>query len=375
MIKFNEPTVTGEEIKNINDVIERAKFSGDGYYSQKSSDLMKKLTGSAGVYLVPSGTHALEMATLLSDIRKGDEIIMPSFTFSSTANAFILRGAKIRFIDIRPDTLNMNEELIEDAVTERTKAIVPVHYAGVSCEMDKIINLAKSYGLLVIEDAAQGILASFNGKPLGSIGDFGCLSFHETKNAQCGEGGALLVNDNKNISFADILMEKGTDRKQYIRGEIDKYTWRNIGSSFLINELTAAFLYAQLSNIHEIIKHRLQLWNMYLENLSDVDGLVAPKVPSNCQHNGHIFHIRLKDSVTRNKLQKYLSEKGIQTATHYVPLHSSPYGSKIATFVGEDQFTTVESSRLLRLPLHNKLNEQDIIHISGKIKDFVKSNA
>lgn len=371
MIKFNESFVTGDELGAINDVISRNSFSGDGIYSRKNSDLIQGLTGCEKAYLVPSGTHALEMAAILSDVGVGDEVIMPSFTFSSTANAFLLRGAIIKFVDIRPDTLNINEELIDEAITERTKVIVPVHYAGVSCEMDKIINIAKAHGVTVIEDAAQGILASYNGRSLGSIGDFGCLSFHETKNIQCGEGGALILNNNEYLSQADIIMEKGTDRKQFMRGEVDKYTWRNIGSSFLMNEITSAFLYGQLLNVEKIIKDRLNLWRLYFENLANVEGIELPNVPSYCHHNGHIFHVRLKDSITRDKLQKYLYDKGIQAVTHYVPLHSSPFGSKVTTFVGEDKFTTRESSRLLRLPLHNRMSEENVAYVSSQIKSFL----
>ena len=375
MIKFNEPLLVGNELKGIEEVIKNNRFSGDGPYSRLASDLIQKITGSEKAYLLPSGTHALEMSALLSEIMPGDEVIMPSFTFSSTANAFLLRGAKIKFVDVRPDTLNINEKLIEDAITEKTKVIVPVHYAGVSCEMDKIMKISKEYGIIVVEDAAQGIFASYNGKPLGSIGDFGCLSFHETKNIQCGEGGSLLLNDPNYLSRADIIMEKGTDRKKFMRGEVDKYTWQDSGSSFLMNEITASFLYSQLLDGEKVIKDRINLWNLYFRNLTDLNGIDLPSIPTHCQHNGHIFHIRLKDSKTRDRLQKYLYDKGIQTATHYVPLHSSPYGSKVSAFRGEDRFTTRESSRLLRLPLHNRLSEIDVTYVTDHIKFFMKGNA
>ena len=370
MIKFNVPSLTGNELAKIEEVLTNHRYSGDGPYSKLSSDLIQQLTESEKVYLVPSGTHALEMAAILSGVKFGDEVIMPSFTFSSTANAFLLRGAKIKFVDIRPDTLNINEELIEDAVTDNTKVIVPVHYAGVSCEMDKIMKIARDHGIIVIEDAAQCILSSYKGKPLGSIGDFGCFSFHETKNIQCGEGGSLILNSLNQVAKADIIMEKGTDRKQFIRGEVDKYTWQGIGSSFLMNEITAAFLYDQLLNVEKITRQRMSIWNLYFENLANLDGVELPNIPSHLQHNGHIFHIRVKDSLTRDRLQKYLNGKGIQTATHYVPLHSSPYGSIMTTFVGDDIYTTKESSRLLRLPLHNKMKKADVIYVSDMIKSF-----
>lgn len=375
MIKFNTPSITGGELKRIEEVLKNDRYSGDGPYSKLSSDLIQQLTKSEKVYLVPSGTHALEMAAILSGVKSTDEVIMPSFTFSSTANAFLLRGAKIRFVDIRPDTLNIDEELIVDAITDNTKVIVPVHYAGVSCEMDKIMKIAKDHGVIVVEDAAQCILASYRGKPLGSIGDFGCMSFHETKNIQCGEGGALLLNSLNHVVEADVIMEKGTDRKKFVRGEVDKYTWQDIGSSFLMNEITAAFLYDQLLNVQEITRRRMSLWNLYFENLAGLEGVDLPSIPAQCQHNGHIFHIRLKDSLTRNRLQNYLNEKGIQTATHYIPLHSSPYGSKVSAFVGEDRFTTREASRLLRLPLYNRLSETEVTYITDHIKSFMVGNA
>ena len=373
MIKFNMPSITGNELKKIEEVLKNDRYSGDGPYSKLSSDLIQQFTNSEKAYLVPSGTHALEMAAILSEVKTSDEVIMPSFTFSSTANAFLLRGAKIKFVDIRSDTLNINEELIEDAITEKTKVIVPVHYAGVSCEMDKIMKIASDHGITVVEDAAQCILASYKGRPLGSIGDFGCLSFHETKNIHCGEGGSLLLNNLNYMARSDIVMEKGTDRKKFIRGEVDKYTWQDIGSSFLMNEITAAFLYDQLLNVKEIIKERMALWNLYFETLDNLEGVDLPTIPTQCKHNGHIFHIRLKDALTRDKLQKYLNEKGVQTATHYVPLHSSPFGSKVTTFVGDDIYTTRESSRLLRLPLHNRLTKTDIIYVSNMIKSFLSS--
>lgn len=370
MIKFNAPSITGNELQKIEEVLKNDRYSGDGPYSKLSSDLIQQLTSSEKVYLVPSGTHALEMAAILSGVTPGDEVIMPSFTFSSTANAFLLRGAKIKFVDIRPDTLNIDEKLIIDAITDNTKVIVLVHYAGVSCEMDKIMKIARDHGIVVVEDAAQCIFASYQKKPLGSIGDFGCLSFHETKNIQCGEGGALLLNSREYIARSDIIMEKGTDRKKFVRGEVDKYTWQDIGSSFLMNEITAAFLYSQLLNVKEIIKERMSLWNLYFENLANLEEVDLPIIPRYCQHNGHIFHVRVKDSLTRDRLQKYLTENGIQTATHYVPLHSSPYGSKLTTFVGDDIYTTRESSRLLRLPLHNRMKKKDVVYVSNMIRSF-----
>ena len=374
MISFNIPYITGEESRNIMEAINSRKLCGGNRFSVACSDTIRSITGGIEVKMVPSGTHALEMAAILSQIGQGDEVIMPSFTFSSTANAFVLRGASIKFIDIRPDTLNLNEDLIEDAITERTKAIVVVHYAGVGAEMDKIMKLAHLHNLVVVEDAAQGLLSYYKGRHLGTFGETGCFSFHETKNIQCGEGGAVLINKAEWIDRSNVIMEKGTDRKKFINGEVDKYSWKDIGSSFLMNEITAAFLYAQLQKAKEITDYRLKLWESYFMELKNFDKIEIPNIPSYCRHNGHIFYIKMKDEKSRVRMQKFLQDNGIQAVPHYVPLHSSSFGLKISSFVGEDVYTTRESSRILRLPLHNNMSLNDTLYVSQKIKDFFKEN-
>ena len=374
MISFNIPYITGEESRNIMEAINSRKLCGGNRFSVACSDTIRSITGGIEVKMVPSGTHALEMAAILSQIGQGDEVIMPSFTFSSTANAFVLRGASIKFIDIRPDTLNLNEDLIEDAITERTKAIVVVHYAGVGAEMDKIMKLAHLHNLVVVEDAAQGLLSYYKGRHLGTFGETGCFSFHETKNIQCGEGGAVLINKAEWIDRSNVIMEKGTDRKKFINGEVDKYSWKDIGSSFLMNEITASFLYAQLQKAKEITDYRLKLWESYFMELKDFDKIEIPNIPSYCRHNGHIFYIKMKDEKSRVRMQKFLQDNGIQAVPHYVPLHSSSFGLKISSFIGEDVYTTRESSRILRLPLHNNMSLNDTLYVSQRIKDFFKEN-
>jgi len=375
VISFNIPYITGEESRNIMEAINSRKLCGGNRFSVACSDTIRSITGGIEVKMVPSGTHALEMAAILSQIGQGDEVIMPSFTFSSTANAFVLRGASIKFIDIRPDTLNLNEDLIEDAITERTKAIVVVHYAGVGAEMDKIMRLAHLHNLVVVEDAAQGLLSYYKGRHLGTFGETGCFSFHETKNIQCGEGGAVLINKAEWIDRSNVIMEKGTDRKKFINGEVDKYSWKDIGSSFLMNEITAAFLYAQLQKAKEITDYRLKLWESYFMELKDFDKIEIPNIPSYCRHNGHIFYIKMEDEKSRVRMQKFLQDNGIQAVPHYVPLHSSSFGLKISSFIGEDVYTTRESSRILRLPLHNNMSLNDTLYVSQRIKDFFKENS
>jgi len=374
VIHFNIPYVTGQELHNIEEAINSRKFCGENRFSFSCADSLKSIIGESKVKLVPSGTHALEMAAILSQVDKGDEVIMPSFTFSSTANSFVLRGASIKFIDIRPDTLNLNEDLIEDAITERTKAVVVVHYAGVGAEMDKIMKLAHSYNLVVVEDAAQSLLSYYKGQHLGTFGETGCFSFHETKNIQCGEGGAVLINKNEWADRSDVIMEKGTDRKKFINGEVDKYSWKDVGSSFLMNEITAAFLYAQLRNAKEITDYRLKLWESYYMELKNLDKIEIPRVPSYCKHNGHIFYIKLENEKSRIRMQKFLRDNGIQAVPHYVPLHSSSFGLKVSSFIGEDVYTTRESSRILRLPLHNNMGLNDTLYVSQKIRSFFKEN-
>ena len=369
MIKFNVPPYVGKENEYINKVISNHKICGDGEFTKKCNEwFMKKIEES--ILLTTSGTSALEIAALLLDIKPGDEVIMPSYTFCSTANAFILRGAKIKFVDIRPDTMNIDENLIENAITQKTKAIVPVHYAGVSCEMDKIINIAKKYDIKIVEDAAQGVMSKYKGKWLGTIGDYGCYSFHETKNYSMGEGGAIIVKDKNKFEKAEIIREKGTDRSKFIRGQVDKYTWVSKGSSFLPSELNAAYLYAQLEFADEINNNRLKSWDLYYENLRSIKQIDLPIIPKECKHNAHMFYIKTKDLNERTKLIEFLRNKGIYTAFHYIPLHSSPAGMKYGEFIGKDVYTTKESERLLRLPMYYCLKEIEIKNICDEIKKF-----
>ncbi len=375
MIPFNKPTLTGFEEEQLIEAIKVNKLSGDGPFTKKCNRWFEDQFDCLKSLLTTSCTHALEMAAILADIEEGDEVIMPSFTFVSTANAFVLRGAKIKFIDIRPDTLNMDEALFEDAITPRTKAIVPVHYAGVSCEMDTISDIAARYQLLVIEDAAQGVMSSYKGKKLGTIGDLGCYSFHETKNYNCGEGGALIINSEVYLERAEIIREKGTDRSKFIRGQVDKYSWVDIGSSFLPSELNAAFLYAQLTNASTVNEARLRAWDQYYVELAEIAeaGIIQlPHVPSYCQQNGHMFHIRVKDMDERSRLIEYLKHNNIQALFHYIPLHSSAAGLKYGEFIGIDRYTTSESERLLRLPMFYGITEDEIVYICNKVKEFYR---
>ncbi len=373
MITFNVPPFTGKEMDYIRQAVENQKICGDGEFTKKCNKWMEERTGTAKCLLTTSCTHATELTALLANIGDGDEVIMPSYTFVSTADAFVLRGAKAVFVDIRPDTMNIDENLIEDAVTEKTKAIAVVHYAGVGCEMDKIMEIAKRHGLYVIEDAAQGIMASYKGKALGAIGDFGCYSFHETKNYSMGEGGALLIQDGKFIEDAEIFREKGTDRSKYYRGQVDKYRWLNYGSSYLPSDMNAAYLYAQLEMADEINENRLARWNRYWERLfglAEAGKIALPSIPEGCTHNAHMFYIKAKDLEEREALRKFLGENEIHAVFHYVPLHSAPAGIKFGRFHGEDRYTTKESDRLLRLPMFYKLKEEEVDYITGKVKEF-----
>ena len=373
MIHFNVPPVYGTEEEKIHEAISLRKICGDGVFTQKCNQWIEDNTGCSKALLTTSCTHALEMAALLCRIQPGDEIIMPSYTFVSTANAFVLRGAKIVFVDIRPDTMNLDENLIEAAVTEKTKAIATVHYAGISCEMDKIREIARKYDLFIVEDAAQGVKASYKGQALGAIGDFGCFSFHETKNYSMGEGGALLIDDEKYIDEAEIIREKGTNRSQFWRGKVDKYRWVDIGSSYLPSELNAAYLFAQLENDKAIFDDRMNSWNHYYNGLADLasDGLIdLPAVPEGCSHNAHMFYIKVKDIEERTELIRFLKARDIETVFHYIPLHSAPAGMKWGRFNGEDKYTTKESERLLRLPMYYKLLPEDIDAVISGIKDF-----
>lgn len=373
MILFNIPPYIGKEDKYIKQAIDSRKICGDGQFTKKCNEKFEEITGAKKVLMTTSGTSALEMAALLADIKPGDEIVMPSYTFVSTANAFVLRGATIVFVDIRPDTMNIDENLIEDAITEKTKAIVPVHYGGVACEMDTICDIAKRHNLVVVEDAAQGVMSFYKGRALGSIGDFGCYSFHETKNYSMGEGGAVLVNHEKNVERAEIIREKGTNRTKFFRGQVDKYTWVDLGSSYLQSELNCAYLYAQIENPDIINDNRLKSWNTYYELLTPLKekGCIdLPVVPKGCVHNAHMFYIKTKDLEERSKLIAFLKENGIGAVFHYIPLHSSPAGQQFGRFHGEDKYTTKESERLLRLPMYYGLEKKDIEYVASKIKEF-----
>ncbi len=373
MINFNVPPFTGKEMEYIRQAVENQKICGDGEFTAKCNQWIEERTGTAKCLLTTSCTHATELAALLTDIKEGDEVIMPSYTFVSTADAFVLRGAKAVFVDIRPDTMNIDENLIEDAVTDKTKAIAVVHYAGVGCEMDRIMDIAKRHDLYVIEDAAQGIMASYKGKALGAIGDFGCFSFHETKNYSMGEGGALLIRDETYIENAEIFREKGTDRSKYYRGQVDKYRWMNYGSSYLPSDMNAAYLYAQLEMADEINDIRLARWNRYQEllaPLAESGKIELPFIPEGCVHNAHMFYIKTKDMEERTALIQFLKANEILAVFHYVPLHSAPAGLKFGRFHGEDRYTTRESERLLRLPMFYKLTEQEVDYIAGKVKEF-----
>lgn len=373
MIKFNVPPFIGDEITNIQKAIDSQKICGDGRFTKSCNIWMEEKFNANKVLLTTSCTHALEMAAILADIKPGDEVIMPSYTFVSTADAFVQRGATIVFVDIRPDTMNIDENLIEDAITDKTKAIVVVHYAGVSCEMDTITDIAKRHNLFVVEDAAQGVMSTYKGKALGTIGDFGCYSFHETKNYSMGEGGAILIKDDKYIEKAEITREKGTNRSQFFRGQIDKYTWVDYGSSYLPSELNAAYLYAQLKNADKINENRLNSWNLYydlLKLLADEGFIELPHIPEGCEHNAHMFYIKAKDLEERTKLIKFMKDNEISLAFHYIPLHSAPAGLKFGRFHGEDVYTTKESDRLVRLPMYYGLSTEEIQYVVKYIKKF-----
>jgi dTDP-4-amino-4,6-dideoxygalactose transaminase len=354
IIPFNKPYMTGKELWNISQAHHRNALAGDGHFTKECHRWLEAETGCCKALLTHSCTAALEMAAILADIAPGDEVIMPSYTFVSTANAFALRGGVPVFVDIRPDTLNIDEKLIEAAITPRTKAIVPVHYAGVSCAMDEILDIAHRHQLLVIEDAAQGVMAQYKGRALGAIGDLGCFSFHETKNIIAGEGGALLINDERFVERAEIVREKGTNRSQFFRGMVDKYTWVELGSSYLPGELIAAFLRAQMEEAEAITAARLALWERYhaaFVELESTGQLRRPVIPAECTHNAHMYYLLTKDLATRTKLLAHLKADGVLAVFHYVPLHSAPAGQKYGRSVGDLAVTTELSERLLRLPL------------------------
>lgn len=375
MISFNVPPYCGKEEEYVIQAIRNHKICGDGEFTKKCSRWIEEKTGSPKVLLTTSCTHATEMAALLSEIQPGDEVIMPSYTFVSTADAFVLRGAKAVFVDIRPDTMNIDETKIEAAITKKTKAIVPVHYAGVACEMDTIMDIARRYNLLVIEDAAQGVMSTYKGKALGTIGDYGCYSFHETKNYSMGEGGALLIKNEDMIENAEILREKGTNRSKFFRGQIDKYTWVNYGSSYLPSELNAAYLWGELEMADEINENRLKSWNHYyqgLQHLAEQGRIELPVVPEGCVHNAHMFYIKAKDLEERTRLISYMKENSVGCVFHYIPLHSAPAGRKFGRFHGEDKYTTKESERLMRLPMYYGLKSEEIDYVIECLEKFYK---
>ena len=375
MISFNVPPYIGTEQNYIMDAINAHKICGDGEFTKKCNKWIEDRMGAHKALLTTSGSTALDMAAILTEVGPGDEVILPSYTFVSTANAFVLRGASLVFVDIRPDTQNIDEKLIEDAITDRTKVIAPVHYAGVGCEMDTIMDIAKRHNLLVVEDAAQGVYAFYKGRGLGSIGDYGCFSFHETKNYSMGEGGALLIRDEDKTERAEIIREKGTDRSKFLRGAIDKYTWVDMGSSYLPSELNAAYLLAELEEADMINENRLASWNAYYELLSplaDEGRIVLPVIPEECKHNAHMFYIKTKDIEERTALSSFLKQNGILSVFHYVPLHSAPAGSRFGRFHGEDKYTTDTFERLLRLPMYYGLKPEEVEYITDKVKEFYK---
>jgi dTDP-4-amino-4,6-dideoxygalactose transaminase len=362
MVLYNVPMLTGREGIYLEQAMRDRRFSGDGPFSRKCEKLLQERLGAAKVLLTPSCTHALEMAALLLDLKPGDEVIMPSYTFVSSANAFVLRGASIVFVDIDPVTMNIDPECVRAAVTSHTRAILVVHYAGVACDMDALLDIVQGTDIALVEDAAQAIAASFKARPLGSIGALGCISFHETKNLHCGEGGALVINDREMVSRAEILREKGTNRSNFLRGEVDKYTWVDIGSSYLPSELSAAFLLPQLEDAEVITQRRMDIWQRYYAGLSN-SGLELPRPPAECRHNGHIFWVKVADETTRDKMIAALRAEGIHAPFHYVPLHATGPGRRFGRFHGTDHWTTREASRLLRLPLHTTMTADDQEHV------------
>lgn len=374
MIPFNKPPIIGTELGYMQEAMHSGKLCGDGHFTQCCEKWLETHFQCPKALLTPSCTAALEMAAILLDIKPGDEVIMPSFTFVSTANAFVLMGATIVFIDIRPDTMNMDENKIEAAITAKTRAIVPVHYAGVACEMDTIMALAEKHHLYLVEDAAQGVMSTYKGKALGTLGHIGCYSFHETKNySSGGEGGAVLINDPSLIERAEIVREKGTDRSQFFRGQVDKYTWRDIGSSYLMSDLQAAYLWAQLEQAEKVNRRRLDLWKNYyqaLKPLAEEGKLDLPVIPTDLQQNGHMFYIKLKDIAQRTAFNKHMQTVNILTVFHYVALHSSPAGHKFGRFHGDDCYTTKESDRLVRLPMFYNLSDEEQRQVIKQIQCF-----
>ncbi len=375
MISFNIPPFTGDELEYIKQSVFSHKISGDGKFTKLCTEWLEKRFGAQKLLLTTSCTSALDMSAILSSFKPGDEVILPSYTFSSTATSMVLGGANLVFSDIRPDTMNLDENKIEAAITEHTRAIVAVHYAGVACEMDAIMDIARRYNLLVIEDAAQGVMSSYKGRPLGTIGDFGCYSFHETKNYSMGEGGAILVNNEAYMERAEILREKGTNRSKFFRGEVDKYTWVDFGDSYLASDINAAYLYAQLMHADEIYDDRMTTYNDYLEAFSPLEKkgrIELQKIPDYCVHNAHMFYIKLRDLEERTRFIAHMKSNGVCAVFHYVPLHSAPAGRKFGRFNGIDEFTTRESDRLVRLPMYFGLTAEDRAKVIDVALDFFK---
>ena len=373
MISFNIPPYVGTELEYVKQAIDAQKICGDGMFTKKCNAWLEERFFTQKVLLTTSGTTALDMAALMCDLKPGDEVILPSFTFSSTATAFVLAGATLVFVDVRPDTMNIDENKIEAAITEKTKVIVPVHYAGVACEMDVIMAIAKKHNLKVVEDAAQGVMSTYKGKALGTIGDFGCFSFHETKNYSMGEGGALVINNPAYNDRAEILREKGTNRSKFFRGQVDKYTWVDFGDSYLPSDMNAAYLWAQLEKADEINNDRLATWNAYNDAflpLAAAGKVELPTIPEDCVHNAHMYYLKCKDLEERTAFIEFMKERDVQTVFHYVPLHSAPAGLKFGRFHGEDVYTTAESDRLVRLPMYYGLASRNRIQIIEAVKNF-----
>ena len=373
MIDFNKPPYVGNELEYIRQAVENRKICGDGPFTKRCNAWLEERFHAQKALLTTSGTTALDMAMLLCELKPGDEVILPSYTFSSTATAAVLAGAKLVFVDVRPDTMNIDETKIEAAITERTKVIVVMHYAGVACEMDAIMDLARRHGLMVVEDAAQGVMSTYKGRALGTIGDFGCYSFHETKNYSMGEGGALIINNEAYNERAEILREKGTNRSKFFRGQVDKYTWVDFGDSYLPSELNAAYLWAQLEQADAINENRLATWNAYDEAFAPLKAqgkLELPVIPEDCVHNAHMYYLKLKNLQERTAFINYMKENDVHTVFHYVPLHSAPAGLKFGRFAGEDVYTTKESERLVRLPLYYGLAQGDLEKVIRLVYDF-----
>lgn len=374
LIHFNVPPFVGTEFRYMQEAVENHKICGDGPFTKRCDEWMEQRFGTARAMLTTSGSSALDMAALLCGIQPGDEVILPSYTFSSTANAFVLAGARLVFVDIRPDTMNIDETLIEDAITDRTRVICVMHYAGVACEMDTIMQIAARHHLMVVEDAAQAIMSTYKGKALGTIGDFGCFSFHETKNYSMGEGGAILINNPEYIERAEILREKGTNRSQFYRGQVAKYNWVDFGDSYLQSDLNAAYLWAQLEVADQINENRLKTWQTYWDaflSYAEEGKVILPTIPEECVHNAHMFYLKFADLETRQQYIDYMMENEIKAVFHYVPLHSAPAGLKFGRFYGEDVYTTVESDRLVRLPLYYNIAEADLAKVIEKTKAFL----